>query len=266
MKNIIKNYLSGARCYAEGVALYERYGRNTALRRAFLNRPESRMMRLTLYEELRRLAGLSVYEFEHLERHVTIPGATPPPVEPHLGTSDTPAVPHLDPVSPKECERIRFRDRFTFLKSKDCPDVLKLLVNDMFASYDAYREAHNTLAGHPDDAPMDDTAPLAATAVEEYLNDRQIWEELTHYQENGTLLGNHPKVAKYLKWQEYKTLTDFNLVQRRKNAASNISKYRAKITAATSDEDRLKLEAQMREWITVKELCDHEIEQRKKGA
>ena len=84
MKNIIKNYLSGARCYAEGVALYERYGRNTALRRAFLNRPESRMMRLTLYEELRRLAGLSVYEFEHLERHVTIPGATPPPVEPHL--------------------------------------------------------------------------------------------------------------------------------------------------------------------------------------
>ena len=63
----------------------------------------------------------------------------------------------------------------------------------MFASYDAYRTAHNALAFLPPDAPMKETSLLAMTAVEEMLNDRMIWTELQHYQEHKTLLGNHPR-------------------------------------------------------------------------
>lgn len=259
MKTTIQNYLSGARSYAEGVSLYERFGKNRQLKRAFRMHPESRILRMTLLEELRKLAGLSESEYRNLRQFAK---------KCHLPMAEDPApanTRHYTPVGDEAQKKIRFRERFTFLKSADCPEVLKLLVNDMFASFDAYREAHNTLASLPSDTPLETTAPLTRKAVEEMLNDRMIWDELQHYQEHKTLLGLHPDVKDYLKWKEYREMSDFDLMQRRKNAASNLSKYKAKIGQATSGEERTKLEASMREWVTVKQICDHEIECRKKG-
>jgi hypothetical protein len=260
MEGIIKNYLSGARLYMEGVTIYEKFGNNVALKRAFRINPENRILRMTLFEELRRLAGLTEAEFNNLSRNV----------KPSTGLKNTDehtlvTTRNNRTINPGEAKKIRFRERFTFLNTTDCPDVLKVLVNDMFASYDAYRTAHNALAFMPPDAPMKETSLLAETAVEEMLNDRMIWTELQHYQEHKTLLGNHPDVKDYLKWIEYREMSDFDLMQRRKNAASNISKCKVKIEEDTSEEDRLKHEASMREWITVKQICDHEIEHRKKG-
>ncbi|MDD2952928.1 MAG: hypothetical protein PHC95_07170 [Parabacteroides sp.] len=260
MEGIIKNYLSGTRLYMEGVAIYEKFGNNVALKRAFRINSENRILRMTLFEELRKLAGLTEAEFNNLSRNV----------KPSTGLKNTDehtpvTTRNKRTINPGEAKRIRFRERFTFLNSTDCPDVLKVLVNDMFTSYDAYRTAHNTLAFMPPDAPMEETSLLAEAAVEEMLNDRMIWTELQHYQEHKTLLGNHPDVKDYLKWKEYREMSDFDLMQRRKNAASNISKYKAKIEEDTSEEDRLKHETSMREWIMVKQICDHEIEHRKKG-
>lgn len=262
MKDIIKNYLSGTRPYMGGVSLYERFGKNVALKRAFRMQPESKILRMTLFEELRKLAGLTLAEYNNLARH-----AKRQPATYHCPTGEPgpEGFVHHTKVSPEETKKLRFRERFSCLKSKDCPEVLKLLVNDMFASYDAYREAHNTLASLPPDAPLEKTAPLARTAVEEMLNDRMSWDELAYYQEHHTLLGEHPDVKDYLKWKEYRELSDFDLMQKRKNAASNVSKYKAKIEQATSDEERLKFETALREWVTVKQICDHEIECRKKG-
>ena len=36
---------------------------------------------------------------------------------------------------------IRFREKYTFLNKPDCPDILKILVNDLFAAYDTYKTA-----------------------------------------------------------------------------------------------------------------------------
>ena len=40
---------------------------------------------------------------------------------------------------------IRFREKFTFLNSPDCPDILKILVSDMFTAYGKYKEAFANL-------------------------------------------------------------------------------------------------------------------------
>lgn len=253
MKDIILNYLSGSRPYQEGVELYEKWGNNVALKRAFRLYPESRILRMTLYEELRKLTGLNETEFNQLKRVPVKTIAESPASEPAVRRSTT----------TEETKRIRFRERFTFLRSSDCPEVLKLLVNDMFASYDLYRDAHNKLSSMPADAPIEEAAELAAIAVEEMLNNRIIWDELAYYQEHKQLLGVHSEVKDYLKWKEYREMSDFDLMQKRKNAASNISKYKAKIEKDTSEDDRLKHESDMREWITIKLICDHEIEIRK---
>lgn len=257
MKETIIGYLSGARPYAEGVALYERFGRNPALKRSFRMNPGSRLSRLTLIEELRKLAGLSPAQLDRIERRAAETAPTPPATAPGDNGG-------LTRATPGEVSKIRFRDRFPFLKSADCPDILKVLVNDMFTSYDAYRTAHNALSALPDGAPAEETAPLAATAVDEMLNDRMIWDELEHYREHNSLLGEHPKAREWQRWGEYRSLSDFELMRRGKNAASNISKHRAKLKAAATDEDRLQHESALREWITVKEICDQEIENRKK--
>lgn len=257
MRNTIINYLTGNRLYLQGVELYERYGHNVALKHSFRIRPESRLMRLTLIEELRKLAGLTEEELANIERMETTGPAFALRVEQEE--------PQYRTLTAKETERVRFRDRFPFLREDSCPDVLKLLVNEMFASYDRYRDAHNKLADLPDDAPLEQAAELTEIAVEDMLNDRMIWEELTHYQEHKRLLGKHPKVERALEWMEYREMSDFDLVRKHNNAKINVSKCKNKIEAAQSEEDREKYRRDYHRWQTVKNICEDEIERRKRG-
>ena len=53
---------------------------------------------------------------------------------------------------------IRFREKFTFLNSPDCPDILKILVSDMFTAYGKYKEAFARLEVTPDDVSSLSTA------------------------------------------------------------------------------------------------------------
>lgn len=251
--NIIE-YLAGERSYWEGVAIYERFGNNVALKRAFRMRSESRITRMTLIEELRKLAGISE---EQMSNTGTVKAERVSEAKKEEQSSQ------YRTLTTDETKRVRFRDRFPFLRSEDCPEVLKILVNDMFASYDKYRQAHNNLTELADDAPLSEAGELTAMAVENMLNDRLIWDELVYFQEHGELLGKHPKTEKSLKWAEYKKMSDFDLMQKRKNAAANISKYKAKIEADKTDEARRKHEESMHEWIVIRDVCDEEIERRK---
>ncbi len=66
-KKEITAYLCGPRDYAEGVALYQRYGVNLRLKRQFAVE-DTAVIREILFDELRKLAGLSEIEFNHLPR------------------------------------------------------------------------------------------------------------------------------------------------------------------------------------------------------
>ena len=57
-KKEITAYLCGPRDYAEGVALYQRYGVNLRLKRQFAVE-DTAVIREILFDELRKLAGLS---------------------------------------------------------------------------------------------------------------------------------------------------------------------------------------------------------------
>jgi transcriptional regulator with XRE-family HTH domain len=67
MKQTIITYLSGPRNYNEGVALYQRYGSNLRLKRQFAVTSTSFSKEL-LYDELRKLAGLTEAEYKNLPR------------------------------------------------------------------------------------------------------------------------------------------------------------------------------------------------------
>ena len=62
---------------------------------------------------------------------------------------------------------IRFREKFTFLNSPDCPDILKILVSDMFTAYGKYKEAFARLEVTPDDVSSLSTAQEAQARLDQ---------------------------------------------------------------------------------------------------
>lgn len=184
-KEII-SYLTGPRNFAEGVRLYGLHGQNRMLKRRFAV-DDTEFTRTLLVEELRKLAGLSDAEFRRLPRLARRqPVVTETVPQPQKESCNVPA--------PESVMRmVRFRDRYPFLKYPDCPDILKVLVADMFTAYDAYRESFERLQEMPDEATAESMAEAEKT-VTAYLNNRAIWAELDHYRDTGLILGNHPKL------------------------------------------------------------------------
>ncbi|MDO4165523.1 MAG: hypothetical protein Q4D56_14255 [Bacteroides sp.] len=267
MKQTIIAYLQGPRPYREGCALYEAHGNNRMLKAMFRRNPESRLMQETLVEELRKLAGLTEAELKALPRRAATDATTDTTAQAAAAKAAAQAAAEekLKEASPTVQNVIRFRDRFPFLRSPQCPDVLKVLVADMFTAYDTYLTAYRELVDMPADEGAEYALSVAKTAVENYLEDRTIWDELEHYQQTGTLKGTHPKVAKAVAAQALTGQTDLEVAATRKNAASNVSKWKKKLEAAETDEERTAAQASLDHWTRIREAADEELERRKKN-
>lgn len=160
---------------------------------------------------------------------------------------------------------IRFRERFPFLNEDDCPDILKILVADMFTAYAKYKEAHARLAAMPDDADTKETARLSEEVVENFITDREIWEELEYYQEHHELLGKSEKVKALQARQELTALSDVDLMKKRQSASAQISKQKKIIDDPKADQEKkANAEKILEEWTAKKTAIENEIEARKK--
>lgn len=304
MKERIITYLKGPRTYAEGMTLYEQYGANLRLKATFRRLGETELTRITLLDELRRLAGLSEQQFRQLPRladaaeqpavaeksenraeeaenrateaEIRAEGAEIRAEEAEERAADAEERAQEAEKRASEAEEntlaseslkemVNFRDRFPFLRLPDCPDVLKVIVSDLFAAYDRYRAAHAALAELPDDADRKQAEQLAAEAVENYLQDRALLEELEHYRDHGTLLGRHPTVAASMQTASLKDLSDLDVEKIRKNAASNASKWRKKLEECTpGTDDHTRCADNFRRWELTKQEAEQELEERKK--
>ena len=269
MKERIITYLKGPRTYAEGMTLYEQYGANLRLKATFRRLGETELTRITLLDELRRLAGLSEQQFRQLPRlaDAAEQSAVAEKSENRTEEAEKRASEAEENTLASESlkEMVNFRDRFPFLRRPDCPDVLKVIVSDLFAAYDRYRAAHAALAELPDDADRKQAEQLAAEAVENYLQDRALLEELEHYRDHGTLLGRHPTVAASMQTASLKDLSDLDVEKIRKNAASNASKWRKKLEECTpGTDDHTRCTDNFRRWELTKQEAEQELEERKK--
>lgn len=312
-KNQITEYLAGSRDYSEGVSLYQRFGQNLRLKRLFVT-DDTQTTKEILFEELRKLAGLTELEFAHLPRRAATP-------KPTLNGKTVKAIIFDDPkednevalkeladsfgvtvdelVSPDFQERvlamdenvdrieeltdqldaarskyaetpepvrkmIRFREKYPFLNSPDCPDVLKVLVADMFTSYDNYKSAHARLQVLADD----ETAAAVADCekvVTEYLKNREIWDELEYYRENGAILGKAAKFREMEAAEDYTQLSEIDLMKKLQSANVNESKHRKAVnTAKEKGETNDRAEAALARWSATKKAIQEEVARRKK--
>lgn len=320
-KKGITTYLCGPRDYAEGVALYQRYGVNLRLKRQFAVE-DTAVIREILFDELRKLAGLSEIEFNNLPRQavhhrqgttssesiiqypriravikpqenkndadtalmeladsfgVTVDELVSPDFQERVLAMDENAdridelTDELEAARSKYAEApepvrkmIRFREKYPFLNSPDCPDVLKILVADMFTAYGNYKAAHARLQVLGDA----DTATAAANCemvVTEYLKNREIWDELEYYRENGVILGKAAKFREMEAAEDLSKISDVDLMGQLRSAGVQESKAKKAVEEAhAKGTPNEKAEAAFVKWSNRKKELKAEIDRRKK--
>ena len=101
--------------------------------------------------------------------------------------------------------------------------------------------------------------------MENYLEDRSIWEELEYYRDNHVLLGKHHRIAVSLASDELSNKSDLEVMNIRKNAASNVSKWKKRLETVEGEEERAKALAAVDKWESMKSAAEKELENRKKN-
>lgn len=300
MNEIIKAWLQGPREYNEGVKLYDTYGFNKVLKNSF-SRGETEYMKQTLVYELGKIIGLDETALKNMERkayssekeEIALKEAVV--IKPKTYVDDlllqlaaqfavsvddlfsgqTTGAPLTDEqqevfekLAPKYeaipetmKQAIRIREKYPFLKDPACPDELKIMVADMFSAYDVYREAYTKLDANN---TQDENYNQAAAVVENYLNNRAMWEELDYYKENNTLLGKHPIFETLKLREEIKALTDIQLAGKLNNVKSSLTKSKKAVEAAKKETDLVEAKERLEKWILVKTEVDAELVRRGK--
>lgn len=120
---------------------------------------------------------------------------------------------------------IKMREQFPFLKEKECPDALKILVNDMISSRERFVEEQPKLHALLNEA---EEKQLVDIVLEEYINNKEAWDELEHYNTTGEILGKHPIFEMIAAKDEISALNTVELAKKIKNLKINIGKNKSK--------------------------------------
>lgn len=121
---------------------------------------------------------------------------------------------------------IKLREEFPFLKEKDCPEELKVLVADMLTAYDNYVEAHEQLFDTISEKEID---RLTQQVVENYIENQAIWKELNYYKEKKELLGKHPIFEWMKRKEKIEALSNADKLKLRDNLKNNIFRTKQKV-------------------------------------
>jgi hypothetical protein len=239
MKKEILSWLKNDRTFETGRDLYMKHGKSLSFKKQLNMQGHTPLLMGTLIEELRKIAELLTSDItDILSRPVQVN------LIPEKPESKQP--PRLLEVPEMVKKAIRLRDDFPFLKEKDCPDEFKIIVADMLTAYDTYRETHPKLF---EDLTPEEALKLTSDVVENYIENREIWDELIHFKEKGEILGNHP-IFEETKWaKELESMESGELVKRKDALYNAITRTKKKIT----DGDRPDLTAEREESIASKE-------------
>ncbi|HPS61872.1 MAG TPA: hypothetical protein PLK82_02365 [Bacteroidales bacterium] len=110
------------------------------------------------------------------------------------------------------------------MRRQDCPQELKILVADMITAYNDYVQSHELLFSSN---IYDDIARNSETAVESFLENRRIWDELNHYKITGQILGKHPIFSWFRRVEEIRRLKVSALVTLKIRLENNLVRNRA---------------------------------------
>ena len=96
----------------------------------------------------------------------------------------------------------------------------------MLTAYDAYKLAHESLFKAE---TSDQIHQASRDTVENYLENRLIWDELNYYKEKGSILGKHPIFSWMQRMDAIRHLKVGDLVNLKIRIENNLVRNRAKL-------------------------------------
>lgn len=106
----------------------------------------------------------------------------------------------------------------------------------MIMAHDDYLQGHAALFTA---STGEELLSACAKTVENYLENRRIWDELNHYKTTGVLLGQHPLFARRQKETQLQAMRTGELIALRTRHANNL--IRGRKALRVSPHDRLSL-------------------------
>lgn len=100
--------------------------------------------------------------------------------------------------------RPKFREQYPFLRETGCPPELKILAADKLTAWENYTQAHAALF---DCTSPEECYTTARKVLDNYLENRQIFEELDYYLRHRTPLGVHPIFERLRKIRAFRKLS-----------------------------------------------------------
>ena len=111
---------------------------------------------------------------------------------------------------------------------------LEALASRKFSKYRTYVRLHSLMRDCTD---LDECAKVAGELVDNYIDNRLIWQELNWYQEHGAILGKHPAFAEFRRRKAVMRMPVKQLMQRLRQVEMNI--WRVKSELAKGDKPHL---------------------------
>lgn len=131
---------------------------------------------------------------------------------------------------------IKLRDQFPFLSKSDCPDALKLLVNDLITTYDEFKTNQPKL--HELLSP--EASKVIVDAVKDnYIANKMAYDELDYYKVNGKVLGVHPLFVRLQLKEEINSMDTPTLMKKINALTVNVSRNKDNPELLERDEDLL---------------------------
>lgn len=134
-----------------------------------------------------------------------------------------------------------FREEFPFLNSPDCPIELEALASRKFGKYHLYVNLHRKLR---DCTSLEECANISKELIDNYIENRIIWDELNYYNNNKKILGKHPIFLEFSRRKELLSLSIKELVLRQQKIENNI--WRVKNELKRGNKPHLDLERKER--------------------
>ena len=92
----------------------------------------------------------------------------------------------------------------------------------MLTAHDEYKASHAGLHFVFKGGTSEQVSSLCKITVDKYLENRNIWMELEHYRDKGTILGKHPVFSRLQKSNEIRTMSIPDLILSREKLQHNI--------------------------------------------
>lgn len=123
-----------------------------------------------------------------------------------------------------------FRREFPFLGKPGCPVELEALASRKISKYHAYVALHSNLR---DCTSLQECADVAGELIDNFIENRIIWDELNYYQEHHSLLGKHPIFIEFQRRNNLLHMPIKDLVLRQQQVQQNMWRVKSELAKGT---------------------------------